>query len=320
MTRIGLTCVLIFAALAVNAQAQNYPTKPVRVVLTFPPGSVVDIVGRIYLQKLTEYWGQNVLADNRGGAGGTIGANIVAKAAPDGYTLLIHSSALTAAPAMYANLPYDTLKDYASIAPLIEQPNVLIVPPGSPLKSTADLLARARERPGTINFASAGVGSGTHLNLEKFKVAAKVNVTHVPYKGSGEVLIDIMGGRIDGYFAPISAGLANIQSGKVRGLAVTSKKRAKVLPDLPTIAESGVPNFEFTLWMGVWGPKGMSAPVVNKIATAIKRAGDEPASHERLVSLGNDSMSMTPAEFEKFFRSEVSETAVLLRAAGVKPQ
>lgn len=302
------------------AQAQNYPTKPVRGVLTFPPGSVVDIVGRIYLQKLAEFWGQNALADNRVGAGGTIGANIVAKAAPDGHTLLIHSSGHAVAPAIYARLPYDTLNDFVPIAPLIEQANVLIVSPSSPFKSLPELLARARSNPGSVNIASAGIGSGTHLNLEAFKVVSKVNVTHVPYKGSGEVMVDVIGGRVDGYFAPMAAALGNIKSGKVRALAVSTKKHSKVLPDVSTMAEAGVPGFDFSLWLGVWGPKGLPAPLVGKIAADIKRVSMDRVSRDRLAELGNDTLIMAQPEFAKFVRAQVNEIAGLLKAAGVKPQ
>lgn len=302
------------------AQAQNFPTKPVRGVLTFPPGSVVDIVGRIYLQKLSEYWGQNVLADHRVGAGGTIGANIVAKAAPDGYTLLVHSSGHAVAPAIYARLPYDTLNDFVPIAPMIEQANVLITSPSSPFKSLPDLLERARSKPGSVNIASAGIGSGTHLNLEAFKVASKVNVTHIPYKGSGEVMVDIIGGRVDAYFAPVAAALGNIKSGKVRALAVSTKKHSKVLPDVPTMAESGVAGFDFSLWIGLWGPKGLPAPLVGKIAADIKRVSMDRASRDRLAELGNETLIMAQPEFAKFVRAQVKEIAGLLKASGVKAQ
>ena len=320
MKHLLFICALISGGLSIHAQAQTYPNKPVRVVFTFPPGSAVDITGRLYLQKLTEYWDQNVLPDNRGGAGGTIGTNIVAKAAADGYTLLIHSSGHAVAPAIYAKLPYDLLNDFVDIAPLIEQPNVLIVAPGSPFKTAADMIARAKERPGTINIASAGAGSATHLSLEKFKVLATVNVTHVPYKGSGEILPDVMAGRIDGYFAPVSAAISSLQSGKVRGLAITSRNRAKILPNLPTLAEGGVPNFEFTFWIGVWGPKGIPAPIVNKIAADFSRAGKDATVHERLASQGNEFLNMKPAEFTKFVHAEVKEIGELLKQAGVKPQ
>jgi tripartite-type tricarboxylate transporter receptor subunit TctC len=313
-------CGMLVFALPGAVCAQAYPTKAVHAIISFPPGSSTDIVGRIVAQKLSEYWGQPVLAENRGGAGGSIGTAIVAKAAPDGYTLLIDSSAHAVTPAIYAKLPYDTLKDFVDIAPLAGQPNVLVVPPGSKAKSVADLIADAKANPGKINFASAGIGSGTHLNLEKFKLMTGVDVTHIPYKGTQEVITDLLGGRVDYYFAPISAGLSNIRDGKLRAIAVSSARRSSSLPEVPTVAESGVPGFEFTLWFGVWGPAGMPAEVVDKISRDVNRALADPGVRERLAKLGNDTMSMTPAEFGQFVRKEVDDYARVIKAAGIKPQ
>ena len=319
----------LFAALALGASmlvfpgaamAQGYPSKPVHVIISFPPGSSTDIVGRVVAQKLSEYWGQPVLAENRGGAGGSIGTAMVAKAAPDGYTLLIDSSAHAVTPAIYAKLPYDTLKDFVDIAPLAGQPNVLVALPASPVKSVADLIAQAKAKPGQINFASAGIGSGTHLNLEKFKLATGTDVMHIPYKGTQEVITDLLGGRVEYYFAPISAALSNIRDGKLRAIAVSSASRSSSLPDVPTVAESGVPGFEFTLWFGVWGPAGMPADVIDKISKDVKRALADPGVRERLAKLGNDTMSMSPAEFSQFVRREVEDYARVVKAAGIKPQ
>jgi tripartite-type tricarboxylate transporter receptor subunit TctC len=299
--------------------AQNYPIKPVRMVLAFPPGSSTDIVGRLYTNKLSEYWGQTVLADNRGGAGGSIAGAIAARAAPDGYTFLIHSSGHAVNPALYSRLPFDTLKDFVDVAPLVEQPLVLVTSPSSAFKSTADLIARAKAKPGSINFASAGIGSGTHFGLEKMKLASKIDVTHVAYKGSGEVLIDVIAGRVDFYLAPISAGMSHIQSGKIRALGVTTAKRSPVLPSVPTIAESGVPGYEFSLWFGVWAPTGIPAAIINKVAADIARVGESPDVREKLASLGNDTMKMNPAQFAKFVRSEMADYARIVKAAGIKP-
>jgi tripartite-type tricarboxylate transporter receptor subunit TctC len=300
--------------------AQAYPAKPVHVIISFPPGSSTDIVGRIVTQKLSEYWGQPVPTENRGGAGGTIAAAAVAKAAPDGYTLLIDSSAHSVSPAIYAKLPYDTLKDFVDIAPLAGQPNVLVALPGSKTKSVADLVTDAKANPGKINFASAGIGSGTHLNLEKFKLVTGADVTHIPYKGTQEVITDLLGGRVDYYFAPISAALSNIREGKLRAVAVSSARRSGSLPEVPTVAESGVPGFEFTLWFGVWGPAGMPADVVDKISRDVNRALADPGVRERLAKLGNDTMIMTPAQFSQFVRREVDDYARVTKAAGIKPQ
>jgi len=311
---------VLFAAGALHAFAQEYPAKSVHVVITFPPGSATDIVGRVVCQKLSEFWGQPVVVENRGGAGGSIGTAIVAKAAPDGYTLLINSSAHAVNPAIYAKLPYDTLKDFVEIAPLAGQPNVLVVPPNSPYKSVADLIAAAKAKPGAINFASAGVGSGTHLNLEKFKLATGTNVTHIPYKGTQEVLTDLLGGRVDFYFAPISAAISAMRSGKLRPLAVSTAKRSSQLPDVPTVAESGAPGFEFTLWFGLWAPAGTPANIVDKINKDVNRAVADPGVSAQLAKLGNDTMSMSSAEFGKFVRREIDDYAKVIKAAGIKPQ
>ena len=307
------------ALLATQAMAAEYPAKPVRFMITFPPGSSTDIVGRLYTNKWTELWGQTVLADNRGGAGGTLAAGVAARATPDGYTLLMHSSGYASNHLLYANLPYAT-SDFVDIGPLAIQPNVLVTPNASPYKSVQDLINAAKAKPGAINFASAGVGSGTHMNLEKFKLAAKVSLNHIPYKGSGEVLADIVGNRVDFYFAPISAAMGHIEAKRLRPLAVSTIKRSGVLPSVPTIAESGVPKFDFALWFGVWAPKGVQQPIINKIAGAIKTAAHDTAVKNRLAALGNDVIDMNPAQFAKFVRDEIEDAKVIVKAAGIKPR
>ena len=320
MNKINKMVLVLLATAAAQVSAADFPTKPVRFIVAFPPGSATDIVGRLYTQKWTEMWGQTVLADNRPGAGGSIAGAIAAKANPDGYTLLMHSSGHTVNPSLYAKLPFDTLKDFVDIGPLAQQPNVMVTNPSSPYKTVQDVLAAAKAKPGAINFASAGIGSGTHLNLEKFKLMAKVNMNHIPYKGSGEALGDIVGGRVDFYFAPISAGLGQIQAGKVRAIAVSTSKRSSVLPNVPTIAESGVPGFEFSLWFGIWAPTGVPQPVIARIASSIKEAGNDPVIKSKLASLGNEPMEMNPAQFAKFVREEIKIGATVLQAAGIKPQ
>jgi tripartite-type tricarboxylate transporter receptor subunit TctC len=240
--------------------------------------------------------------------------------APDGYTLLANSSAHVANPSIYASLPYDTLKDFTNIAPLAGGPNVLFVGPGTGWKTFADFLAAAKANPGKLNFSSAGIGSGTHFNLEKLKLMAGIDVTHVPYKGTPEAIADTIAGRVCCYFAPINAALPHVRGGRAVALAVSSAKRSSLLPDVPTIAQAGVPGFDYTLWIGLWGPPGMPADVVDKINKAVNRVLASPDLAERLTNLGTLPMNMSSADFTRFVRSEVEDTARVLKAAGIKPQ
>jgi tripartite-type tricarboxylate transporter receptor subunit TctC len=305
---------------AAAGAAQSFPTRPVRVIIAFPAGSATDIIGRVITQKVSELWGQTVVTDNRGGAGGSIASSIAAKAPADGYTLIINSSAHAVNPSMYAKLPYDTQKDFIDVMPLVGQPNVLVVGPASRFKNFGAYLAEAKANPGKVTFAFAGLGSGTHLNAEKFKLAANVDFNMISYKGSAEAINDVVGGRVDCYFSPISAGIGFVQSGKLRGLAVSSAKRSGLLPDVPTVAESGVPGFEFILWFGLWAPAGTPPTIVNKVHQDFSRALADPAVSGKLNSLGNEVMKMTPAQFKKFVGQEIAETARLFKAAGIKPQ
>lgn len=308
------------AATALQVSAQNYPTRPVRVIIAFPPGSATDIIGRVISSKVSELWGQQAVPDNRGGAGGSIGSAIAAKASPDGYTLLINSNAHVVNPSFYATLPYNTLKDFSDIMPLVSQPNILTVSPSTPYKSVADYLAEARKNPGKINIAFAGLGSGTHLNTEKFQYDAKIKYTLVAYKGSGEIFPDLLSGRVESYFAPISAALPYIQAGKLRPLGITSAKRSQQLPNVPTIAESGLPSFEFSLWFGLWGPAGIPEPALAKIRKEFGAALADNAVRGKLSELGNEVMVMTPAQFRKMIESQIADTAKIFAAAGIKPQ
>jgi tripartite-type tricarboxylate transporter receptor subunit TctC len=315
-------CVLgtALAALALQAHAQGYPNKPVHVIISFTPGSSTDIVGRVVAQKLSEMWGQPVLAENRAGAGGSIGTAVVAKAPADGYTLLVDSNAHAVTPSIYAKLPYDVDKDFTDIVPLAIQPNVLVVPVNSPHKTLMDIVNAAKAKPGVINWGHAGVGSGTHLNTEKFVAAAKINVTQVPFKGTPEVVTAMLNGSVDCYWAPISAALSMIKGGKLRALAVSTPKRNGTLPDVPTTGEAGVNGADAPLWFALWGPAGMPAEVVSKISADTRKALKDPAVRDRLVGLGNDTMDMSPDEFKKFVQSEVREYARVVKAAGIKPQ
>src|SRR6266480_1741746 len=285
---IGIAAVALAVA-ASQAWAQAYPNKPVHVIISFSPGSSTDIVGRVVAQKLAEMWGQPVLAENRAGAGGSIGTAFVAKAPADGYTLLVDSNAHTVTPSIYAKLPYDVDKDFTDIVPLAIQPNVLVVNAGSPYKTLMDLVNAAKAKPGAINWGHAGVGSGTHLNTEKFVDAAKINVTQVPFKGTPEVIQAMLSQSVDAYWAPISAAIPHIKGGRVRPFAV-------------------------------WGPAGIPAGIVNKISADTRKALKDPAVRDRLVGLGNDTMDMSPEEFKIFVRSEVREYARVVKAAGIQPQ
>jgi tripartite-type tricarboxylate transporter receptor subunit TctC len=312
---------VVLGALAAHASAQTYPTKPVQVIISFTPGSATDIVGRIVTAKLSEYWGQPVVNENRAGAGGSIGSAAVARAAPDGYTLLINSNAHAVNPAIYAKLPYETTKDFTDIAPLAEQPNVLVVDAAkSPYKSLKDLVAYAKANPGKINFGHAGVGSGTHLNTVKLVSAAGIDVTQVPFKGTPEVVAAILSGNVDCYWVPISAGMSNIKGGKLRALAVSTAKRNPTLPDLPTTAEAGVKGADFGLWFGLWGPASMAPELVNKINADVRRAVADAGVRGKLMNLGNAPMDMSAQDFAKFVRSEIDDYQRIVKAAGIKPQ
>jgi tripartite-type tricarboxylate transporter receptor subunit TctC len=303
-----------------TALAQSYPTKPVRLIISFTPGSATDIVGRAVAAKLQEVWGQPVVAENRVGAGGSIGSAVVVQSPADGYTLLANSSAHASNPAIYAKLPYDTMKDFTNLAGLAGQPNVLIVGQEVGWKRLAEFIAAAKAKPGELNFSSAGVGSGTHLNLEKLKLAAGINVTHVPYKGTPEAIGDTIAGRVCCYFAPITAAVPHVKGGKAVGLGVTSAKRSALLPDVPTIAESGLPGFEYNLWVGLWGPPNMPADIAAKINKDVNAALQSADLKERLMKLGAEPMNMTIPQFTDFVRREIEDSQKIIKAAGIKPQ
>src|SRR3990172_973502 len=239
--------------------AQSFPNKPVRLVIAFTPGSSTDIIGRVVAAKLSEMWGQPVVGENRVGAGGSIGSKVVVDSAPDGYTLLANSSAHVANPGIYAKLPYDTLKDFTNLALLGGGPNVLITGTATGWKSLKEFVAAAKAAPGKLNFSSAGIGSGTHFNLEKLKIALGIDVVHVPYKGTPEAIGDTIGGRVCCYWAPLNAALPHVTGGKAVALAVSSASRSALLPNVPTVAEQGYAGFDYTLWVGLWGPANMPA-------------------------------------------------------------
>jgi len=311
---------LFLAAFVSGVFAQGFPSKPVRIIVAFTPGSSTDIVGRAVAAKLSELWSQPVVVENRAGAGGSVGSAAVLREPPDGYTLLANSSAHVANPSIYATLPYDTLKDFANIAPLAGGPNVLIVAPSTGWKTLGDFIAAAKAKPGALNFSSAGVGSGTHFNLEKLKLMAGIDVVHVAYKGTPEAIGDTIAGRVCCYWAPINAALPHVNGGRAVALAVSSAQRTSLLANVPTVAEQGVPGFDYTLWVGLWGQAAMPAEIVNKINADVNRALASPDLADRLTKLGTLPMKMSSSEFAQFVRKEVEDTAKVLKAAGIKPQ
>ena len=309
-----------FALFASAALAQSYPAKPVRLVVAFTPGSSTDIIGRAVAAKLQEMWGQPVVVENRAGAGGTVGSEFVLRADPDGYTLLANSSAHAANPGMYKELRYDTMRDFVNLALLGGGPNVLMVGPETGWKSLKDFVDAAKKTPGKLNFSSAGMGSGTHFNLEKLRLAAGIDVQHVPYKGTPEAIGDTLAGRVCCYWAPLNAALPHVNGGKAVALAVSSAQRSALLPNVPTVAEQGYPGFDYTLWVGLWGPAKMPTEIAAKINKAVIAALASPDLRERLTKLGTVPGNLTIPQFTEFVRKEIEETKTILQAAGIQPQ
>jgi len=307
-------------AQAACALAQSFPTKPVRVVVAFSPGGVTDIIARTIGGKLAELWGQPVVIENRPGAGGSIAAVAVSRAPADGYMLLVHSSGYAINAALNPSLPYDPRKDLIDVAPLGSQPMLLVVSPASGIASVRDLIAAAKAKPGELAYGSAGIGSGAHLNGEKFRIAAAVDVLHVPYKGGAEAIQDTIAQRLGFTFNTVTLALPHIREGRLRPLGVSSAQRSALLPDVPTIAEAGVPGFEFSFWNGLWAPAGTPPQIVERIARDVARAVAQPDVRERFANLGAEAMDMTPAQFSRFVQSEIEDAARIGKAAGIKLQ
>lgn len=313
---------LSFATLALAgplaAQTQGgYPNRPIKVVVPFAAGSTTDIIARAITDKMSQSMGQPVVVDNRGGASGTVGQAAVAQAAPDGYTVMIHSSSHTVSPSTFAKLPFDTLADFAPITPISSTPNVLVMSPSKNIRSLKELLAAARAKPGSLNFASAGQGSATHLNAEKFKMAAKIDATNIPFKGSAEAVNEVMAGRVDYYFSPIAPVIGQIRAGQLVPLAVGSPKRASALPDVPTTAEAGVPGSEFNFWIGMFAPGKTPREVVNRLHAEVLKALATPEVKERFATLGADAWTLSPEQFDAYIREEIKSNAQLVKAAGL---
>ncbi|MEN9315388.1 MAG: hypothetical protein RIS35_1781 [Pseudomonadota bacterium] len=298
---------------------ENWPTKPIRLVIPFPAGGATDILGRIVAQELNKALGVSVIADNRAGAGGNIGAEVVAKSAPDGYTLLmctIGTQSINAA--LYSKLGFDPLKDHAPVTLVATVPNVLVVNPSVPAKSVKELIALAKSKPGKLNYGSSGNGSSVHLSGELFKSMAGVFMTHIPYRGSAPAVADLLAGQIDLMFDNLPSVIPHIKAGKLRALAVTSPKRSPALPDLPTIAESGLPGYDATSWFGVVAPAGTPPAIVNRLQQAIARSLVTPEVREKLQGMGAEPVGNTPEVFDQFIRSEAVKWAKVVKFSGAK--
>jgi tripartite-type tricarboxylate transporter receptor subunit TctC len=309
----------LVSPLAAQAQA-GYPNKPIRVIVPFAAGSTTDIIARAIADKMSASMGQQLVIDNRGGASGTIGQQVVATAAPDGYTIMVHSSSHTVSPSTFAKLPFDTEKDFVGVTPISSTPNVLVMSPSKNIKTLGELLAAARAKPGSMNFASAGQGSATHLNAEKFKLAAKIEATNIPFKGSAEAVTEVMAGRVDYYFSPIAPVIGQIRNGQLVALAVGSPKRATALPQVPTTAEAGVPGSEFNFWIGMMAPAKTPRDIVNRLHDEVVKALNTPEVKERFATLGADAWTLKPEQFDAYIHEEIKTNAVLVKAAGLEVQ
>jgi len=313
----GAVATAIFIAGAAGAQAQAWPTRAIRVVSPFPPGSASDTTGRVVLDKLSQLLGQPMIVENKAGAGGVLGFDDVAKAAPDGYTLVTSSSSMANGVVLHSHLPYDPLRDFVPVAIFGSQPNVLVTSKQNGFKTVADLVAAAKAKPGTLTFASAGIGSTSHMAGERFRLATHIDVRHIPFRENG--LAEVMAGRIDYYFIPLAAAASALASGKLSVLAVSTAKRSPLLPNVPTVAEAGYPAAESDFWVGLSAPAKTPAAVVDKLHDATEKALQDAAVKEHLAKLGVEPELMSVADFGKFFRQDYAATLQLAKDAGIKP-
>ncbi len=319
----GTTGFLILLALALPSLAaqDNYPSRPIRFIAPFSAGGGVDIVARLLAQRLTDKWGQQVIVDNRTGATGIIGTDIAAHATPDGYTLLMGNAATHAVNvSLHKKLPYDAVKDFAPITLIARVPEMLVVHPALPAASVKDLLALAKAKPGELTFGSAGAGSPPHLAGELFQHLGKIRLVHVPYKGSAPALADLMGGQINMYFSNILSAVPFVKAGRLRGLGVSSAKRSVVAPDIPTIAEAGLPGYEDYNWYGVLAPKGTPQAIVSKLNTDIVQVIRSKDIEERLTRDGAEVIASSPAEFAAFMRTEIQKYAQIIKQSGLRAE
>ncbi len=318
--RFALLVSVGLALAPLDAAAQTWPNRPIRAIVPVAAGSSTDIVPRAVFEQLSRQIGQPIVVENRTGAGGTIGAAFVARAEPDGHTILAHGSAHTIAPAMYAKLPFDTTGDFTAVVPLGSSPSVLVVTPGRGYRTAADLVAAAKSRPGSLNFSSVGVGTATHLSAERFLASAGVTAVHVPFKGGSEAMTEVMAGRIDFFFGPVALVLPGLRDGRLVALAVNGAARSASLPDVPTTAEAGIADAEYPIWFGLFVPAKTPPEIVEALHRETTRTLESPRMRERLTALGLDPMSMTPTEFDAHVRREIATNAALVRAVGIKAE
>ena len=314
-----LVPVVGLALSTMDVGAQTWPTKPLRAVVPVGAGSTTDIIPRAVLEQVSSQLGQSIIVENRAGAGGTIGSAFVAKADPDGYTVLVHGSAHTISPAIYSNLSYHPARDFAAVIPLGISPSVLVVPPARGWKTVGDLVAAGKAKPGALNFSSVGVGSATHLSAERFRFSAGVDAVHVPFKGGAEAMTEVIAGRIDFFFGPIGLVLPHIRDGKLAALVVNGARRAAALPDVPTTLEAGFTDAEYPIWFGLFLPVKTPRDVVDKLHRETAKALQTPKVRDKLAALGVDPMVMTPSEFDAYVEKEIAVNAALVKAAGIRP-
>ena len=314
----ALAAALVVASFCGSALAQSYPSKPIRLVLPFPAAGPSDIVGRVVGQKLAEQLGENVVPDNRVGAGGSVGIAAVTKAPPDGYTVLVVSAAIAIIPSLYANLSYDALRDLAPVARLATIENVLLVHPSVPAKTLRQFVTLARANPGKLNYGSGGPGTTNHLANELLKNLEKINMVHVPYKGATLATVALIGGEVDEVIVSVASALPLIQTGKVRPLAVLSERRVATLPDVPTAKESGVDDFLMSIWYGMFAPAGTPREIISRLNREIMKALESPAMRERMAAAGIDPWPGTPEQMAGLLRSETARFAKIIESAGLK--
>jgi tripartite-type tricarboxylate transporter receptor subunit TctC len=312
------TAMLLAAAVESSAAQQPYPNRPVRMIVAVPPGGPADTLARLVAPKLTEAFDQTVVIDNRPGANGIIAYETTARAAPDGYTFTAAATGVVINASLYKNLPYDPIRDFAPITLGITVPNILVVHPSVAVSSTKELVAMARAKPGTVTFASAGNGTSGHLALELFRMTAGIDVIHVPYKGGGPALADVLAGQVQSLFSIALAAAPQIKAGRLRALAITSAKRSPVAPELPTIAEAGFPGYEVVGWFGWLAPAATPRPIVNRLHVELVRALRSPDVRERLLSQSTEPVGNTPQEFGAFMRAEHAKWGKVIRAANIR--